>query len=458
MKRTMLLVALLPLFALVNSERSDEEEVAREYVVHKENDFRAPDFDLSQLKVLFSGMAEVPGCPEEHQHMTVFEYVYEDGGGKVAKTNLTHITWEDTVTETFHGDDHPFTLTIRPRLNCMEQDDPELVEVIKSLYLNPPPSGAKYNLTSTNDASGWWGDGQARTLDQTFFHEQKKGGFFVEAGAFDGATDSTSLHFEIAHKWSGLLVEPVSRFHAKIAEKGRRAWSVNTCLSTTTKPQTIAWADDVNSLTMQGLVEGDMERTTTMMRQCFPLYSLLLALGSPTVDFLSLDVEGPELEVLETIPWTKVDIRAISVETEFLSLEKRDKVFQLLTSNGFTHLTTLVRDDMFVRLPEGGQSPKQKGTDVLSRQIPRICPYLKVKKGDLNKHCSNTLPRDFFRPSNHLLPDCLLEDRCRWTLPAVAATYRFSMPWKTQLSSGCGFIFFDGSNLVHPRFWAQHIL
>ena len=36
-------------------------------------------------------------------------------------------------------------------------------------------------------------------------------GFFVEAGAFDGATDSTSLHFEIVHQWSGLLVEPVSR-------------------------------------------------------------------------------------------------------------------------------------------------------------------------------------------------------------------------------------------------------
>ena len=111
--------------------------------------------------------------------------------------------------------------------------------------------------------------------------------------------------------------------------------------------------------------------------------------------------KGPELEVLETIPWTKVsyfhfsslfqihqnhnfpqvDIRAISVETEFLSLGKRwdlytsavkiipesllwsftlriytaaflwnlppeftlefcrEKVFQLLTSNGFTHLT-----------------------------------------------------------------------------------------------------------------------
>ena len=36
-------------------------------------------------------------------------------------------------------------------------------------------------------------------------------GFFVEAGAFDGASESTSLHFEIAHQWSGLLIEPVSR-------------------------------------------------------------------------------------------------------------------------------------------------------------------------------------------------------------------------------------------------------
>ena len=36
---------------LVQNERMNEEEVSREYVVHKENDFRAPDFDLSQLKV-----------------------------------------------------------------------------------------------------------------------------------------------------------------------------------------------------------------------------------------------------------------------------------------------------------------------------------------------------------------------------------------------------------------------
>jgi len=452
--------ALAPfLLVLVSVSSEDGAGKKVERVVHQEEDFRAPDFDFSKLEVVFSGMAEVPGCPQEKQHIIVYEYIYKDQQGNIEKTNLTTVNWEDIVTETFHnGEDQPWVSTIRPRLNCLEQDDPELVRTIKSIYLVPPTSTSKYNLSSTQQVenTGWWGDGQARTLDQTYFHEQKKGGFFVEAGAFDGATDSTSLHFEMAHQWSGLLVEPVSRFFSKIASKGRRTWSINTCLSTTSRPQTISWADEVNSLTMQGVVEGEIARTKTNMMQCFPLYTLLLALGNPTVDFLSLDVEGPELEVLETIPWAKVDIRAISVETEFLSLEKREKVFNLLISNGFTHLTALARDDIFVRLQEGGHSPKQKGAEVLLRKIPRLCQYFRVKDKDLSKHCINALPRDFFRPKpRDQIPNCVLEDQCWWTLKAIAGTYRYTMPFKTQLmGNGCGFTISDGSPLYHPRFWA----
>ena len=48
--------------------------------------------------------------------------------------------------------------------------------------------------------------------------------------------------------------------------------------------------------------------------QCFPLYSLLLALNQTRVDFLSLDIEGDELYVLKTIPFDKVDIRMMTVE------------------------------------------------------------------------------------------------------------------------------------------------
>ena len=48
--------------------------------------------------------------------------------------------------------------------------------------------------------------------------------------------------------------------------------------------------------------------------QCFPLYSLHLALNQTRVEFLSLDIEGDELYVLKTIPFDKVDIRMMTVE------------------------------------------------------------------------------------------------------------------------------------------------
>ena len=43
--------------------------------------------------------------------------------------------------------------------------------------------------------------------------------------------------------------------------------------------------------------------------QCFPLYTLLVGMGNPTVHLFVLDIEGFELGVLRHIPWDKVDIQ-----------------------------------------------------------------------------------------------------------------------------------------------------
>ncbi len=45
--------------------------------------------------------------------------------------------------------------------------------------------------------------------------------------------------------------------------------------------------------------------------QCFPLYSILLAMGITEIDYFSLDVEGSEYKILKTIPWHKVNIKVI---------------------------------------------------------------------------------------------------------------------------------------------------
>ena len=47
---------------------------------------------------------------------------------------------------------------------------------------------------------------------------------------------------------------------------------------------------------------------------CFPLHTILFAIGNPSIDYFSLDIEGLELDVLKTIPWDKVDIKVTAIE------------------------------------------------------------------------------------------------------------------------------------------------
>lgn len=44
--------------------------------------------------------------------------------------------------------------------------------------------------------------------------------------------------------------------------------------------------------------------------QCLPLILYIAALGVKTIDYFSLDIEGNEIDVLETIPFNEVDIKA----------------------------------------------------------------------------------------------------------------------------------------------------
>ncbi|KAK7082036.1 hypothetical protein SK128_010803 [Halocaridina rubra] len=86
--------------------------------------------------------------------------------------------------------------------------------------------------------------------------------------------------------------------------------------------------------------EGDLN-------QCFPLYSLLLALDRTRVDFFSLDIEGDELKVLKTIPWDKVQIGLIEVEVQHVH-EGRKDVRHYMESVGFTFVQDINLDSIFI--------------------------------------------------------------------------------------------------------------
>ena len=60
----------------------------------------------------------------------------------------------------------------------------------------------------------------------------------------------------------------------------------------------------------KGKISKDMEANASIIKAvCLPFFSILYAIGNPTVDYFSLDIEGVELDVLKTIPWDNVDIK-----------------------------------------------------------------------------------------------------------------------------------------------------
>ena len=65
------------------------------------------------------------------------------------------------------------------------------------------------------------------------------------------------------------------------------------------------------------------------------------------VDFFSLDIEGAELSVLETLPWDKVNIEMVMVEVEHSDVVK---VTNIMAKAGFTkHKAFGAQDVIYVK-------------------------------------------------------------------------------------------------------------
>jgi len=83
-----------------------------------------------------------------------------------------------------------------------------------------------------------------------------------------------------------------------------------------TRPGDLDWEGE-------GPTNYNIKGRKTIKVQCFPIYSVLAALGNPTVDYFSLDVEGAEFPILKTIPWDKMTVKLLGIEIAHLG-----KVFE----------------------------------------------------------------------------------------------------------------------------------
>ncbi len=175
-------------------------------------------------------------------------------------------------------------------------------------------------------------------LEQTGF---KRGGYFVEFGATDGVLLSNTYLLERRYDWQGICAEPHPDFFAKL-RRNRRCRVSDACVAAESgRDVEFILADEYG-----GIADFAGNDTHAAKRQAYrslgkvvhmqttSLDELLTSNHAPRdIDYLSLDTEGSEYEILRAFPFERWRIQCITVEHNFS--ETREPIRRLLESKGY---------------------------------------------------------------------------------------------------------------------------
>ncbi|XP_076248215.1 uncharacterized protein LOC143188057 [Calliopsis andreniformis] len=193
--------------------------------------------------------------------------------------------------------------------------------------------------------------GQASKIRQVL--NDKRDGFFVECGAYDGETRSNTLVFERYLNWTGLLVEADPINFSKMLGKNRRAYLTPTCLGIQPYPMLSSFlmANNIGRLHEPNASDSHLPNSADVAHsglhisvQCFPFIHYMIALNVTTVNYFSLDVEGNELQILKTIPFDVINIETLSVEFSHVAAGRKELI-DFMLSKGYYVYDFVVRSD-----------------------------------------------------------------------------------------------------------------
>jgi FkbM family methyltransferase len=189
-----------------------------------------------------------------------------------------------------------------------------------------------------------------------FVNKAKRDGFFVEFGATNGLDLSNTAILERDFQWKGLLAEPARCWHAALAAN-RTATIDHRCVWSQTGASLDFKETEVAELsTLTTLVDADFNRAgrasgTVYRVDTITLNDLLKAHNCPRqIDYMSIDTEGSELEILRAFTFDDYDIGIITVEHNFREPD-RQAIFDLLSSKGYVRLFEAFSkfDDWYVK-------------------------------------------------------------------------------------------------------------
>ena len=185
------------------------------------------------------------------------------------------------------------------------------------------------------------------------FYNQKRDGFFIEIGASDGIKLSNTYLLEKKYNWKGICVEPVPQNYKNlIINRQNSICSDNAVFSVSNLTVNFDIANNFNLLSgISANIDRHKKRVdinkSTIQVKTISLVDLLDNNNAPKfIEYLSLDTEGSEYEILKTFNFDKYIFGLIDVEHNSME-PRRTQIKELLLSNGYIYLGPNSFDDMY---------------------------------------------------------------------------------------------------------------
>lgn len=191
-------------------------------------------------------------------------------------------------------------------------------------------------------------------LQSTLHHWKNGRPYFVEVGGHDGVRHSNTLMFERYFQGTGLLVEANPELYARSLENRPACKHACVAVGATRGRAKFILGDSYGGLleTMPEAftVEHVRRRNPIVEVEVVPLHDLLVQHEMPeSIDYLSLDVEGAEYDILEAFFRTKTKFRFSALTVEFrYDMLYLERLMELLAKNGYRLDTTLAFDACFL--------------------------------------------------------------------------------------------------------------
>ena len=182
----------------------------------------------------------------------------------------------------------------------------------------------------------------------------KRNGYFVEFGATNGKDLSNTWLLETNFNWRGILAEPGKVWHKELRKNRTSAIDERCVWERDGKFLEFLEATHPELSQLKNNKRNDLHSRERISQKTYQvesvsLYKLLQDHQAPrVVDYLSIDTEGSEYEILKSFDFNSYQFNCITVEHNYSN--QRRKIFKLLSNAGYqrVHSKASRFDDWYI--------------------------------------------------------------------------------------------------------------